>query len=381
MIEAHPVAKHPLNAICPYFTMFPIDFPYGVLREHAELGESVLDPFCGRGTTNFACRLLGLESVGVDSSPVAAAISAAKLVQVNPKDVITEARHILSNNDAVDVPVGEFWELAYDSQVLNELCRLRSALLADCSTPERIALRAVLLGALHGPRTKSSPSYFSNQSQRTYAPKPKYAVKYWKAHGLFPPPMNVLDVIERRAKRYYSELPVARGEAFLADSRHAEFWHGIGRGFDWVITSPPYFGMDTYLPDQWLRLWMVGGKPEVDYGTTSQLCHGRQSFMADLRCVWGNVATVCNRTAKLIVRFGSIRSSEIDPTTVIVDSLAGTPWLVERITPAGLADTGRRQVYQIVRGEVRNAIEEYDVWAALTDAPIWWRDNSTEHRH
>ena len=219
MIDAYPAAKHPLNAICPYFTMFPIDFPYGVLREQAELGQSVLDPFCGRGTTNFACRLLGLESVGVDSSPVAAAISAAKLVKVDPMDVVAEAQRILSNSDPVDVPVGEFWELAYEKQVLSELCRLRSALVADCSSPERVALRAVLLGALHGPRTKSSPAYFSNQSQRTYAPKPKYAVKYWKAHGLFPPSVNVLDVIERRATRYYSELPAAKGEAFLADSQ------------------------------------------------------------------------------------------------------------------------------------------------------------------
>jgi hypothetical protein len=40
-----------LNAVCPYFTMFPLDFPIAVLRE---LGASrkrkgiVVDPFCGR---------------------------------------------------------------------------------------------------------------------------------------------------------------------------------------------------------------------------------------------------------------------------------------------------------------------------------------------
>jgi hypothetical protein len=346
--------------------MFPIDFPYRVLREHAELGQSVLDPFCGRGTTNFACRLLGLESVGVDSSPVAVAISAAKLVQVEPMTVVEEARQILSSNDTVEIPSGEFWELAYDPQVLAELCRLRSALLANCNSPERIALRAVLLGALHGPRTKSLPSYFSNQSQRTYAPKPNYAVKFWRVRGLLPPPVNVLDVVERRVKRYYSALPAAGGETFLADSRHADFWRGVGRGFDWVITSPPYLGMDTYLPDQWLRLWLVGGKPTVDYGRSNQVKHGRrQSFVADLRCVWSNVAEVCNHRAKLVIRFGSIRSFEVDPAEVIMASLADTGWLVQRIAPAGRADTGRRQVHQIVRGEVSNAIEEYDVWATL----------------
>ena len=39
-----------LNAICPYFTMFPIDFPLSALDTHT--ATRVLDPFCGRGTTS-----------------------------------------------------------------------------------------------------------------------------------------------------------------------------------------------------------------------------------------------------------------------------------------------------------------------------------------
>ena len=43
-----------LNGICPYFTMFPLDFPLGILGRRAKPDDRVLDPFCGRGTTNFA---------------------------------------------------------------------------------------------------------------------------------------------------------------------------------------------------------------------------------------------------------------------------------------------------------------------------------------
>src|SRR6266545_7384754 len=68
-----------LNAICPYFTMFPLDFPMRILNRYGQPGQRVLDPFCGRGTTNFAARLSGLHTVGMDSSPVATAITAAKL--------------------------------------------------------------------------------------------------------------------------------------------------------------------------------------------------------------------------------------------------------------------------------------------------------------
>jgi hypothetical protein len=62
-----------LNALCPYYTMYPLDFPLRVLANRIRPQEWVLDPFCGRGTTNFAARLVGLSSVGIDSSPIAVA--------------------------------------------------------------------------------------------------------------------------------------------------------------------------------------------------------------------------------------------------------------------------------------------------------------------
>jgi hypothetical protein len=56
-----------LNAVCPYFTMYPLSFPLKILQRHAQPESWVLDPFCGRGTTNYAARLLGLPTIGIDS--------------------------------------------------------------------------------------------------------------------------------------------------------------------------------------------------------------------------------------------------------------------------------------------------------------------------
>jgi DNA modification methylase len=74
-----------LNGVCPYYTMYPLNFPLRVLETRARPGQWILDPFCGRGTTNFAARVLGLPSIGVDSSAVAVAIAQAKLCQRAPK--------------------------------------------------------------------------------------------------------------------------------------------------------------------------------------------------------------------------------------------------------------------------------------------------------
>lgn len=75
--------------------MFPLDFPFKILARRARKGSLVLDPFCGRGTTNFAARLLGLDSLAVDSSPVATAITAAKLVAVTAEEIVGEAKKSL----------------------------------------------------------------------------------------------------------------------------------------------------------------------------------------------------------------------------------------------------------------------------------------------
>lgn len=73
------MSLHRLNTICPYYTMYPLQFPLRVLRD-AQPKKWVLDPFCGRGTTNFAARLLGMNTVGFDTSPIAVAIASAKLL-------------------------------------------------------------------------------------------------------------------------------------------------------------------------------------------------------------------------------------------------------------------------------------------------------------
>jgi hypothetical protein len=153
-----------LNGICPYFTMFPLDFPLNILRERALPGDRVLDPFCGRGTTNFAARLVGLNSLGVDSSPVAAAIAASKIATASPAEIVDEARNILSEQSARQAPSSEFWQWAFHPNVLDALCRFRGGLSRGLHHGCAYRPPRYHLGALHGPKQKTFPSYFSNQS-------------------------------------------------------------------------------------------------------------------------------------------------------------------------------------------------------------------------
>ena len=360
-----PSEQTALNGICPYFTMFPLDFPLNILQRRAQAGDVVLDPFCGRGTTNFAARLVGLRSLGVDSSPVAAAITASKLATATVDDILAEARRILTEREARHIPTSEFWQWAFHPTVLDALCRFREAFLEDCTMNARIALRGIVLGALHGPKQKTFPSYFSNQCPRTYAPKPAYATRFWQGRGLEPDPIDVLAVIERRAKRYYATSSDITGAVRLADSREVEALqpNTPDARFDWVITSPPYYGMRTYIPDQWLRNWFVGGPDAVDYSNRDQVVHSDpEDFAADLRRVWRNTEQVCADDAKMVIRFGGIRNRRADPLDLIKSSLSDSGWSITTVRNAGSATEGKRQADSFLRTKSTPMIE-YDVWA------------------
>lgn len=353
-----------LNAICPYYTMYPLEFPLQILKRHGKRGDWVIDPFCGRGTTNYAARLLGMPSVGVDSSPVAAALAKAKLASAESSQIVASARSILkAAKEPTSVPTGEFWKLAYHENTLVQLCQLRDALLEECLSPTRILLRAIILGALHGPRPKGTPSYFSNQSPRTFAPKPAYAVKFWTERGMIPSVVDVVAIIKARAERYLADaLPNVEGMVRLADSREADTFNAVPEA-RFVVTSPPYYGMRTYLPDQWLRLWFLGGPDHVEYRQPQgQLQHtGAKHFSNEMNQVWKNVAKRTTKNARLIIRYGGIHDREGKPMDVLKASLNDSGWRIVTAKAAPDSDSGRRQVRQF-QTDPKKAITEHDVY-------------------
>lgn len=354
---------HPLNAVCAYYTMYPLAFPVAILRARSASDRWVLDPFCGRGTTNLAARLAGLRSIGIDSSPVATAIARSKIAWSTPGRVLLTARRILqTRKEPSEIPQGAFWRRAFDATTLRELCVLREALLEDCTSDTRIMLRAILLGALHGPLSREQ-SYFSNQCPRTFAPKPRYALQYWRKNRLQPPSVDVLGVLWRRAVRYLERLPPPLGGVVVyGDSRKPDSFSGIPKS-DWVITSPPYYGMRTYIPDQWLRSWFVGGPSYVEYAASAQLVHtSPEVFSAELRSVWQNAAKVSRTSARLVCRFGGLRDRRAEPLEVIRSSFQDSGWRVTTARPAGTALDGRRQATQF-QLQATDPHVEYDVYA------------------
>jgi hypothetical protein len=364
------VATLRLNAVCPWFTMFPLSFPLNQLLRIGSV-RAVLDPFCGRGTTLFAARVLGVPALGVDVDPLAVTISRAKLAAASWKKVHSECRSILADwNEPKQIPTGEFWRLCFHPEALQQLCVLREALLELPRAQTRTLLRSIVLGVLHGPRYKGPPGYLSNQMPRTYSTKPGPAVRFWKKRQLKPPHVDVIEVVERRARYVLEETPQrADGQVLLGDSRRLDtILNGhAAMGFDCVVTSPPYPGMRTYGADQWLRRWFLGGPPHPDYNQDGHLGgHEGSRYPEELAKVWRQVAAVCRQGTRLVVRYGAMAGSLEDPRETILESLrcSDAPWRVRTIVDAGAPPPGRRQATQF-KCESSRPRREIDLHAVL----------------
>ncbi|ECW0037544.1 site-specific DNA-methyltransferase [Salmonella enterica subsp. enterica] len=350
--------ENALNAICPYFTMFPLEYPYQVLKKHRKDTPVILDPFCGRGTSLFAARTLGLSAWGIDTSPVAIAIAKSKLASCNVEEPLALAHKLISEVTPAQIPETSFFENAYHKETLRSLCALREGLLnLKFETDAAVVLRAAALGCLHGPlsKHKENAGYFSNQMPRTYASKPNYAVRFWETRNLEAPKINILEVLRRKISRLAGlekNSPCPISQVLQGDAQSSEVFQSINLAPSVIITSPPYYGMKTYVQDQWLRNWFLDGPESIDYSTGPQLDHGGQhAFVSSLGKVWKNIAdcATSSETLHMYIRFGIIPSASVDAKRIFNSSLeeSGISWRLVSTRTAKTADAGKRQAGQM----------------------------------
>ena len=289
--------------------MFPESFAEQWIEQLTEPGQTVLDPFAGRGTAPFQALLMGREAIAGDTNPVAYCVTRAKLRA--PKGMARVRRRLNEIQDgfcpvdwqdaAESLP--EFFRYAYHPRTLVEVVYLRQALRWRRSDTDCM-IAALILGSLHGEVT--SGAYLSNQMPRTISTKPAYSIRWWRHRGLEPPERDTFGVLRSRlAFRYESERPPSKGRAFNCDVRSLPLQANTRAHL--AITSPPYLDITNYEEDQWLRLWFLGGVPHPTTTTlggddrhTSEEAYS--SFLAE---TWRALSGMLHPDASVVMRIGA----------------------------------------------------------------------------
>jgi hypothetical protein len=188
---------------------------------------------------------------------------------------------------------------------------------------------------------------------------------------LDPIAVDILKIIRNRAERLrLGTLPIVHGTSsvFTADARLARGYASLPEKIDLVITSPPYYGMRTYIADQWLRNWFLGGPDTVPYGEKCLLSHqSPEAFSESLSKVWDQIGRRLSNSAKMYVRFGAIPSRERDANEIMRSSLEHSrfDWKICRVCKAESAASGKRQACHMGRRMKSTAIEEHDYEISL----------------
>jgi site-specific DNA-methyltransferase (adenine-specific) len=260
------IKEHPFHSLCSYLGRFPPSVPRRVFGRWVPLTSTVLDPFCGAGTTLVEAVLRGNKAIGVDLNPLAVAISRAKMIDVDLDDIVYRITELANEYNGADLhDVDNDIRIFYHPRTLAQLVYLRTVL--DPEDDVDTFIIGVLLGIMHGKHRKTGgTAYLSIDMPNTFSMSPKYVRKFVEENDLRQPPVDVFGKLRERCLWLFREdglpstwkTPELLGDATqLPELLKASNIEPV----DAIVTSPPYLGILRYGAFNWMRLWLLGLDP------------------------------------------------------------------------------------------------------------------------
>jgi DNA modification methylase len=249
---------HSLHEVS-YRACFKPQLPGFFIDRLTEPGDSVYDPFMGRGTTPLQAALVGRRPLGNDINPLSKLLLRPRLKPPSLSDVMKVLDEV-----PWDRPTAVWEELTvfYHPDTLRRLTNLRQFLLERAplhdEEPNHAVdwIRMIAINRLTG----HSAGFFS-----VYSLPPNQAVtieaqrKINAARQQVPDARDVRKIILKKTKSLLSDGAMSRhprGSLFTRDAAQTD---GIRDGeVDLVVTSPPFLNIVQYAQDNWLRCWFAG---------------------------------------------------------------------------------------------------------------------------
>lgn len=232
---------------------FISQLPSILIQRLTREGDTVLDPFCGSGTTLVEARRLNRNAIGVDINPVSAMISKAKTLPLS----MDRASAVLSNLTAsiLDQKPGELADAPatvqmvkwYSPNVAHDLLKLFTNIERTTDQDEKLlktfCFSSILVKAC---RETRHWGYICDNTQP-------------KDH----PSRNITELLDESVseilRAFASQQATALGQVnvFECDARKLKTVVE-DNSVDFVVTSPPYEGVVDYVKSQRLTMEWLG---------------------------------------------------------------------------------------------------------------------------
>lgn len=258
---------HAMHTMCSYHGMFPAKVAHYFISRYSKLGDLVVDPFSGRGTTALQARIDGRRAICNDLSPLAYVLSRAK---VDPpswesvNDFVDGLERTYRTKQTRMPDVSADIQMLYHDNTLRQLCFVRSKLLSKPIPTwdgDELMIAGSLCGIMHGAwRRDDTSQYLSISMPNTFSMSPTYVRKFIEENGLKKLDQDVFDCLRTKlARLYLDDLSGLTGKAYHLDAGTLLSGAALKpRSADLVLTSPPYLRVVNYGTSNWIRLWFLG---------------------------------------------------------------------------------------------------------------------------
>lgn len=238
----------------------------GVLMNYfSEPGDTVLDPFCGSGTTLVEAFRFGRKAVGIDLNPIAILMSKAKLIPFDEEGVRSYAEAIATKADEflrdwgpneVRLSVPNYDENAkwYHSDTLRELASIWTAIQKHSDNPFFIVGLAAFSAILR--HCSSQDKHWGWICDNVRPKRLIYRPTLVRFKGKLLEYLMAAKQLSTEASEL-QEIKIQSSEIMVYHGDCREVLSNFSQGeFDLAVTSPPYFNMTDYNRSQRLSfLW------------------------------------------------------------------------------------------------------------------------------
>ena len=313
-----------------YRACFKPQLPAFFIERLTRAGDTVYDPFMGRGTTPLQAALMGRRPVGSDINPLSAMLLRPRLAPPALDEIAARLAEIPPSAPLPEEPLLGDLRVFFHDSVLARLAAFRAWFIqrerSGALDPVDGWLRMVCLNRLTG----HSPGFFS-----VYTMPPNQAVAAERQRlinvkrGQTPPPRDVDALILRKSRSLLSTgAPPPHPPALLgaAPADNAAF---VPDGaVDLVVTSPPFLDQVDYRTDNWLRCWFAGIDRDAVPIAAHRTPDAWRSFVhASLR----DIARTLRPGGFLAFEVGEVRGGKVLLEDHVAAAAAGLPLVVEGV--------------------------------------------------
>jgi hypothetical protein len=241
-----------------YRACFKPQLPRFFVERLTAPGDTVYDPFGGRGTTAIEAALLGRKVVSNDINPLSRILTEPRLSPPRVEDVAKRLAEIPLLPDAAD-RAGMDLSMFYHPATLTEIVSLREYLDGKRNSVDNW-IRMVATNRLTG----HSSGFFS-----VYTLPPNQAVspaaqsKINAVRRQTPPQRDTRAIIIRKTASLLADVDERTRQVLRESASTARFYRGDARrvldmkpeSVSLTVTSPPFLDVVQYGQDNWLRCW------------------------------------------------------------------------------------------------------------------------------